>query len=122
MGSVPIFNGSVPIFQEGLEGMQLDLAGRNALIAGGSRGIGRSIALTFAEAGANVSICARGEAALHATETELKRFGHTVHAMVCDLGDAAAVTRYVTAAAEALGGIDVLVNNASAFGTSDDEA
>ena len=40
--------------------MQLELTGRNALIAGGSRGIGRSIALAFAAAGANVSICARG--------------------------------------------------------------
>jgi 3-oxoacyl-[acyl-carrier protein] reductase len=102
--------------------MQLDLTGRNALIAGGSRGIGRSIALTFAQAGANVSICARGESALRETEGELRRFGHTVHAMACDLGDGAAVTNYVTAAAHALGGIDVLVNNASGFGASDDEA
>jgi 3-oxoacyl-[acyl-carrier protein] reductase len=102
--------------------MQLDLTGRNALITGGSRGIGRSIALTFAQAGANVSICARGESALCETEGELRRIGHTVHAMACDLGDAAAVTNYVTAAAQALGGIDVLVNNASGFGGSDDEA
>src|SRR5215217_6488153 len=101
--------------------MQLDLTGKNALIAGGSRGIGRSIALTFAEAGANVSICARGESALRETESELRRFGHTVHAMVCDLGDAEAVKNYVTTAAHALGGIDVLVNNASAFGHTDDE-
>ena len=101
--------------------MQLDLTGRNALIAGGSRGIGRAIALTFAEAGANVSICARGESALRETEAELRRFGHTVYAMACDLGHAAAVTSYVTAAAQALGGIDVLVNNASAFGGKDNE-
>src|SRR5918993_2155534 len=102
--------------------MHLDLTGKNALIAGGSRGIGRSIALTFAEAGANVSICARGESALRETEAELRRFGHAVHAMSCDLGNAAAVASYVTAAAQALGGIDVLVNNASAFGGRDDEA
>jgi 3-oxoacyl-[acyl-carrier protein] reductase len=102
--------------------MQLDLKGRNALIAGGSRGIGRSIALTFAEAGANVSICARGESALRETEGELRRFGHTVHAVTCDLGDGAAVTSYVSAAAQALGGIDVLVNNASAFGHTNDDA
>ena len=101
--------------------MQLDLTGRNALITGGSRGIGRSIALTFAQAGANVSICARGESALRETEGELRRIGHTVHAMACDLGDAAAVANYVTAAAQALGGIDVLVNNASGFGSKDDE-
>ena len=102
--------------------MQLDLTGRNALIAGGSRGIGRSIALTFAQAGANVSICARGESVLRETETELRRIGHAVHAMTCDLGNGTAVANYVTAAAQALGGIDVLVNNASGFGASDDEA
>ena len=102
--------------------MQLDLIARNAVVAGGSRGIGRSIALAFARAGANVSICARGESALRATEAELRRSGHVVHMAVCDLGDANAVKNYVTAAAQALGGIDVLVNNASGFGLSDDEA
>ncbi len=102
--------------------MQLDLTGRNAIIAGGSRGIGRSIALAFARAGANVSICARGEAALRATETELGHFGHIVHAAPCDLADGPAVAKYVVAAARALGGIDILVNNASGFGLSDDEA
>ena len=102
--------------------MQLPLDGRNALVAGGSRGIGRSIALAFAAAGANVSICARSAAPLRATEVELERFGHRVHATTCDLGDGPAVTGYVAAAAEALGGIDILVNNASGFGASDDEA
>lgn len=102
--------------------MQLELKGRNALIAGGSRGIGRSIALAFAAAGANVSICARGQEALQATASELTKHGHTVHSATCDLGDGPAVTRYVADAASALGGIDVLVNNASGFGSSDDEA
>lgn len=102
--------------------MQLNLNGRNAIIAGGSRGIGRSIALAYARAGANVSICARGEAALNATAAELKQCGHKVHAATCDLADGAAVANYITAAAQALGGIDVLVNNASGFGLSDDEA
>ena len=101
--------------------MQLELNGRNAVIAGGSRGIGRSIALAFAAAGANVSICARGEAALRETEAELRRLGHKVHAATCDLGDGPAVKDYVQAAAQALGGIDILVNNASGFGASDDE-
>ena len=102
--------------------MNIDLQGKKAIIAGGSRGIGRSIALAFAEAGADVSICARGEEALRATEAELKRFNHQVHAATCDLGDGPAVTAYVKSAAEALGGIGVLVNNASGFGASDDEA
>jgi len=102
--------------------MQLGLKGRNALVAGGSRGIGRSIALAFAAAGANISICARGESALRATEAELMQSGYRVHAATCDLGDAAAVKAYVESAAAALGGIDILVNNASGFGSSDDEA
>jgi len=101
--------------------MELQLRGRNALVTGGSRGIGRSIALTFAHAGANVSICARGEDALRETEGEIRRIGHAVHAMTCDLADADAVASYVSAAAEALGGIDILVNNASGFGARDDE-
>lgn len=101
--------------------MQLDLNGRNAVIAGGSRGIGRSIALAFARAGANVSICARGESALRATEAELRQCGHTVHAATCDLADGPALTKYIETAAQALGGIGVLVNNASGFGLSDDE-
>ena len=102
--------------------MNITLAGRNAVIAGGSRGIGRSIALAFAAAGANVSICARGEDSLRATAADLAAFGHKVHTAPCDLGNGPAVTGYIQAAAEALGGIDVLVNNASGFGASDDEA
>jgi 3-oxoacyl-[acyl-carrier protein] reductase len=102
--------------------MQLSLEGKNALVTGGSRGIGRSIALAFAEAGANVSICARGETALHETEADLGRFGHKVHAAACDLADGAAVSRYVAEAAAALGGIEILVNNASGFAINDDEA
>ena len=102
--------------------MNITLEGRNAVIAGGSRGIGRSIALAFAAAGANVSICARGEDGLRATAADLAAFGHKVHTAPCDLGNGPAVTGYIQAAAEALGGIDVLVNNASGFGASDDEA
>jgi 3-oxoacyl-[acyl-carrier protein] reductase len=102
--------------------MKLDFHGKNVVVAGGSRGIGRSIALAFAESGANVSICARGEDALRATEKEMRLSGGKVHATSCDLADGDAIKRYVEAAATALGGIDVLVNNASAFGRSDDEA
>jgi 3-oxoacyl-[acyl-carrier protein] reductase len=102
--------------------LNIDLKGKKAIVAGGSRGIGRSIALAFAGAGADVSICARGVEALHATEAELKRFNHQVHAATCDLGDGPAVTAYVKSAAESLGGVDILVNNASGFGSTDDEA
>src|SRR5262249_5238839 len=53
---------------------------------------------------------------------ELTAFGHAAHAATCDLGDGGAVTRYIGEAAAALGGIDVLVNNASGFGLTDDDA
>ena len=102
--------------------MSISFTGKNVVVAGGSRGIGRSIALGFAAAGANVSICARGAEALAQAKSELQSRGIKVHAAVCDLADGAAVTRYVNEAANALGSIDVLVNNASAFGHTDDEA
>ena len=68
------------------------------------------------------SICARGAETLEATRAEIARHGHAAHAGVCDLGDTAAIRRYIADAAQALGGIDVLANNASGFGNSDDEA
>ena len=93
-----------------------DFRGWRVVVAGGSKGIGRAIALAFAEAGAAVSICARGAAALAATRDELAGHGHPVHATGCDLGDATAIAAYIDEAATALGGIDVLVNNASGYG------
>ncbi len=102
--------------------MNIDLSGKRAIVAGGSRGIGRATALAFAECGASVSICARGAEALEATRKEIAARGVTAHAALCDLADGDAVARYIAAAAEALGGIDILVNNASGFGSGDDEA
>lgn len=102
--------------------MSFDFRGKRVVVAGGSRGIGRSIALGFAAAGAGVSICARGAETLAAAKAEIQRSGGTAHAASCDLADGPAVTRYIADAATALGGIDVLVNNASGFGASDDEA
>jgi 3-oxoacyl-[acyl-carrier protein] reductase len=95
-----------------------DFTGKRVVVCGGSRGIGRSAALGFARAGAAVSICARGAEALAATRAEL---GPRGHAGPCDLGDAAQIARYIAEAEAALGGIDVLVNNASGFGMADTE-
>lgn len=100
--------------------MAFDFTGKRVIVCGGSRGIGRAIALGFAQAGAAVSICARGAEALERTRGEIAALGHLAHAGVCDLGDEAAIAGYIAAAAAALGGVDVLVNNASGFGNSDD--
>jgi 3-oxoacyl-[acyl-carrier protein] reductase len=102
--------------------MNIDFTGKRAVICGGSRGIGRAIALGFAAAGGDVSICARGADTLEQTRAEVAALGHKAHAGACDLSDATAIRGYITSAAEALGGIDLLVNNASAFGSTDDEA
>jgi 3-oxoacyl-[acyl-carrier protein] reductase len=102
--------------------MHIDLTGKRAIVTGASKGIGRSIALGLADAGAAVSICARGHDALDATAGEIKVRGVTTHAAVCDLADRSAIPPYIAAAAEALGGVDILVNNASGFGADDDEA
>jgi 3-oxoacyl-[acyl-carrier protein] reductase len=100
---------------------ELDFTGRRVVVTGGSKGIGRSIALAFAEAGADVSICARGSKALAATKKEVAAYGVRCHAGACDLADPRAIDRYIGEAAAALGGIDILVNNASGYGTSEEE-
>ena len=96
-----------------------DWDGKRVVVMGGSRGIGRSIALMFAAGGAAVAICARGAEALERTREEL---GHSAYAGQVDLADAGAIAGFIPEAASALGGIDVLVNNASGFGAADDEA
>lgn len=96
--------------------MAFDFTNRRVLVAGGSRGIGRAMALGFARAGARVSACARGAEGLAA----LQRDG-VEHVRATDLADATQVAAWVAEAAAALGGIDVLVNNASGFGMGDTE-
>lgn len=101
--------------------MDLELKGKCAVVTGASKGIGRAIALRLAQEGANVAICARGEMALRAVEKELRAGGSKVWAAACDVADREALERFLESAHVALGRVDILVNNASAFGISDDE-
>lgn len=101
--------------------MTRDFAGKRVIVMGGSRGIGRAIALGFAAQGAAVSICARNPGPLEATRREIEALEVTAHGSSVDLADAKAIEAYVPQAVAALGGLDVLVNNASGFGHADDE-
>ena len=98
-----------------------EFTGRRVVVMGGSRGIGRATALAFARAGAAVAICARGPETLEATRREIEALGVPAFAATADLADPAAIARFIPEAAAALGGVNVLVNNASGFGSSDSE-
>jgi 3-oxoacyl-[acyl-carrier protein] reductase len=102
--------------------VEISFKGKKVLVGGGSRGIGRSIALAFAASGADVAVCARGSESLRAVEADLRQHGGKVFGTACDLGDESQVIRYVNDSAEALGGIDVLINSASGMGMKDDES
>ena len=92
------------------------LSGKVALITGGSRGIGRAIAVAYARKGAGVFICARGAADLNQVVTHIRSTGGEAHARVGDKSDAAHAKAIVQAVLEQFGKLDVLVNNASLLG------
>ncbi|HTO55438.1 MAG TPA: SDR family oxidoreductase [Myxococcota bacterium] len=102
--------------------MDLLLKGKGVVVTGGSKGIGRAAALSFADEGAHVAICARGAQALEATAGELRARGVKAFAKTADVSRPAELDAFLDDARGALGRIDVLVNNTSGFGTSDDEA
>lgn len=100
----------------------LDFTGRRVLVAGGSKGIGRAMALAFAAAGAQVSVCARGQAGLATLQADAQAHGLHLHTARADLARTEDIAHWLTEASTALGGIDVLVNNATGYGMADDEA
>ena len=98
------------------------LAGRTLFISGGSRGIGLAIAVRAARDGANVAIAAKTSApnpklpgTIHTAAAEIEEAGGKALPIACDIRDEAAVQAAVAATVAAFGGIDILVNNASAI-------
>lgn len=102
--------------------MNLELEGLNSIVLGGSRGIGRSIALGLAAEGANVAICARKEETLRETENDIRDTGVKAYAATCDIADSDALSSFIQAARDAFGSVDILVHNASALAVGPSKA
>ena len=101
--------------------MDLHLAGKKVILTGASKGIGLAIANEFAKEGASVSICARGRDSLESARELIAGNGGNVHADICDVSDKKNLIKYIENAVQNLGGLNILVNNPSGFGRSDDE-
>jgi len=106
-----------------------DLSGKKIFITGGSRGIGLAIALRAARDGASVAIAAKTSdpnpklpGTIHSAAEEIRTAGGTALPIQCDLRDEAQIAAAVTQAAETFGGIDILINNASAINLTPTEA
>jgi citronellol/citronellal dehydrogenase len=100
----------------------MSLKGKNVLITGGSRGIGKAIALRLAREGANIAIAAKTtephpklEGTIFTAAEEIRQLGVNVLPLQCDIRNEEQIAATVAATAETLGGIDILVNNASAI-------
>ncbi len=93
-------------------GPDFSLEGQKAVVTGGSKGIGRAIAIAFAEAGADVSLAARGEEDLRLVAKEVEARGRRALAIPTDVSDQAQVQALIDRTVQELGTIDVLVNNA----------
>ncbi|MCA1582920.1 MAG: SDR family oxidoreductase [Acidobacteria bacterium] len=93
----------------------MKFAGRTVMVTGGGRGIGRSVALRFAEEGASVSVVARTKAELDRTAGQIREAGARCFAIAADVTLRGAAETCVAETEAALGPIDVLVNNAGIF-------
>jgi citronellol/citronellal dehydrogenase len=106
-----------------------DLSGKKIFITGGSRGIGLAIALRAARDGASVAIAAKTSdpnpklpGTIHSAAEEIRAAGGTALPIQCDLRDEAQIATAISQAAETFGGIDILINNASAINLTPTEA
>ena len=102
--------------------MDLGLKGKRAIVTGATRGIGRRIADLLAAEGCDLGICARDKGQVDEAVAALSRGGAKVIGGVVDVADGDRLRAWITETAEALGGLDILVPNASALVGSADEA
>lgn len=103
--------------------MELGLKGKKALITGGSRGIGLHTGLLLAAEGCDVAFCGRTESDIDNARARLEQVGDvTIAGFQTDLADGEATRQFARDATETLGGIDLLIHNASGFDMSGDEA
>lgn len=102
--------------------MDLGLKGKNAVVLGGTRGIGRAIADTLAKEGANVAVCARNAEQVSETVAALKSLGVKATGAPVDITDGAGLKAWIAAAAGELGGLDILISNAGAMAQGHDPA
>jgi NAD(P)-dependent dehydrogenase (short-subunit alcohol dehydrogenase family) len=101
--------------------MDLGLKGLNALVTGGSKGIGRRAADIFADEGANVSICARNKAEVDAAVSAIAKKGVRSFGQAIDVGDKDALEGWINASAKELKGLDIVVANVSALAVDESE-
>ncbi len=95
--------------------MDLKLKGKNAIVTGGTRGIGRAIADTLADEGCNVAICARNEDEISDAVEALKSKGISALGGIADVTDGGALKDWIIRAGNELGGLDILVSNVGAM-------
>jgi len=91
--------------------MDFGIAGKTALVLGASGGLGRAIALALAAEGVRVAVAARGQAGLDETAAQIRAGGGEAFTVVWDVADRSVIAANVAAVEQALGPIDILVNN-----------
>lgn len=93
--------------------MDMGLSGKTAIVTAASKGLGRASAFSLAREGANVTICARGRAALEEATREIEKGGTgRVHSVIADLNNLSDINRVIEETVQCFGGIDILVTNA----------
>jgi 3-oxoacyl-[acyl-carrier protein] reductase len=102
--------------------MELGIEGKIAIVTGASKGLGKAIADELVREGVHVAICSRNEGEINTAAKELREAGGTVYEQVADVTDPAQVEDFIGSSADALGGIDFLVNNAGRARPGDFEA